>query len=289
MEKAGLFRQAESDDGKAPASSSAQLELRVIDFQGDRLTAAKGTDGRPYVPAKQVASALGLAWEPQARKLRDDPVIAEGMIKMNIPSAGGSQEAVMIRADLIPLWLTTVSHRKVREHLREKVLRYRREAAKVLAAAFMPEALPARPVAVPTREDMYRAATVIAESTIRIGEILGAPQSITRVHAVTTVARELPGLDFKPLLLANVSDVQEKLLTPTELGERFGISAQRANLLLENVGLQTKDESRAWALTQSGKAYGVYLDVAKRHSHGTPVQQIKWRESVLDLLKGAAA
>jgi len=36
-----------------------------------------------------------------------------------------------------------------------------------------------------------------------------------------------------------------------------------------------------WHLTDSGKAFGVYLDTGKNHSNGTPVQQIKWKHSVL--------
>jgi hypothetical protein len=32
----------------------------------------------------------------------------------------------------------------------------------------------------------------------------------------------------------------------------------------------------------------VYLDVGKRHGGGAPVQQVKWRESVLALLEDSA-
>ena len=71
--------------------------------------------------------------------------------------------------------------------------------------------------------------------------------------------------------------------TPTELGRRRGISAQKFNKLLEGRGLQTKRDGQ-WCLTPAGEAFGVLLQVHKKQLSGTDVQQLKWKESVLSQL-----
>ena len=83
----------------------------------------------------------------------------------------------------------------------------------------------------------------------------------------------------------------EALLIATEIGKRLDppVSAKQVNLLLANMKLQEKVEYRAgkfeWRLTEKGKAYGSYLDTGKVHSNGTPIQQIKWKESILPLVQ----
>lgn len=83
----------------------------------------------------------------------------------------------------------------------------------------------------------------------------------------------------------------EALLIATEIGKRIDppISAKNVNLLLADMKLQEKVEYRAgkfeWRLTEKGKAYGSYLDTGKTHSNGTPIQQIKWKESILPLVQ----
>lgn len=83
----------------------------------------------------------------------------------------------------------------------------------------------------------------------------------------------------------------EALLIATEIGKRLNppVSAKQVNLLLANMKLQEKVEYRAgkfeWRLTDRGKAYGSYLDTGKTHSNGTPIQQIKWKESILPLVQ----
>lgn len=76
-----------------------------------------------------------------------------------------------------------------------------------------------------------------------------------------------------------------RCFTPTELGRRRGISAQKFNKLLEERGLQTKRDGQ-WCMTPAGEAFGVLLQVHKKQLSGTDVQQLKWKENVLVLLDG---
>jgi hypothetical protein len=74
---------------------------------------------------------------------------------------------------------------------------------------------------------------------------------------------------------------QEICYTPTELGSRFCQSARSFNRRLADAGLQV-NVSGHWVPTDRGRAHAVVLDTGKAHSSGTPIQQVKWLDSVLD-------
>lgn len=81
-----------------------------------------------------------------------------------------------------------------------------------------------------------------------------------------------------------LSESQEKEFTPTEIGKIIGKSSQAVNLLLQELLLQSKIANQ-WVLTDLGKTYGVLMDTSKRSGSGAPILQLKWKESVLELLK----
>ena len=86
------------------------------------------------------------------------------------------------------------------------------------------------------------------------------------------------------------SKVQARCWYPTELGKRAGISAMKMNMILEMANLQTSSyhtgksgkSHKVWTATEEGKVYSEYVDVGKEHSDGTPVQSLKWYETVLE-------
>jgi len=81
---------------------------------------------------------------------------------------------------------------------------------------------------------------------------------------------------------------QESLVfTPSELGLRMGLSGQGFNLLLGKIGFQTK-VGKDWIPTESARGYYRLFDTSKKHDSGTPIQQLKWLDSVLPLVKQAA-
>ncbi|WP_460134026.1 hypothetical protein [Stenotrophomonas geniculata] len=71
-----------------------------------------------------------------------------------------------------------------------------------------------------------------------------------------------------------------RCFTPTDLGRRLGLSAQKFNLLLADRGLQAKRDGQ-WCPTEAGELFGVMLQVRKRQQTGTDVLQLKWKETVL--------
>ena len=112
--------------------------------------------------------------------------------------------------------------------------------------------------------------------------LLKADKAVKKLHNISPLA--LLEVELK-------SPDNEALLIATEIGKRLNppLSAKNVNLILADMKLQERIEYRAgkfeWRLTDRGKAYGSYLDTGKVHSNGTPIQQIKWKESILPLVQ----
>lgn len=73
---------------------------------------------------------------------------------------------------------------------------------------------------------------------------------------------------------------QELCFTPTELGNRRCVKAHTMNRALADAGLQER-VGEHWVPTVKGRPHAVVLDTGKAHGNGTPIQQVKWKDSVL--------
>lgn len=78
---------------------------------------------------------------------------------------------------------------------------------------------------------------------------------------------------------------QEHLATPTQLGKQVGLSAIKINKILAEAGLQFRNTNDEWTPTKEGLDTGAtLLDVGKAHSDGTPVRQLKWPYSIIEVI-----
>lgn len=88
-----------------------------------------------------------------------------------------------------------------------------------------------------------------------------------------------------------ISEKKEVLLTPSDIGKQIGLTANKVNILLENKkfqqGYRDAKGRQCWKLTSRGESYAELLDTGKKHGNGTPVKQIKWRESIVSFLYGS--
>ena len=82
-----------------------------------------------------------------------------------------------------------------------------------------------------------------------------------------------------------VAAKQELTLNPTQLGQLMAEpkSARKVNTLLQEKGLQERVADQ-WVATEKGRVFSELLDTGKKHSDGTPIKQLKWFQSVLNLL-----
>lgn len=105
-----------------------------VPFHGDTITAVETPDG-VMVAVKPICERLGLDWKSQHRRLKEDEMRWRGG-HMTIPSAGGAQETYCIPLTRLAAWLFSINANKVRDDLREGLIRYQDEAADVLDRHF---------------------------------------------------------------------------------------------------------------------------------------------------------
>lgn len=127
-------------------NSARSGNLITVNFRQDTLFAVERDDG-VYVAVKPMCESLGLNWSGQHQKIKEDPVLSEGMCVIHIPSPGGAQETTCLKLELVNGWLFKVESRRVKEEARPKLLTYQRECYQVLFDAFygkrhQPEPLP---------------------------------------------------------------------------------------------------------------------------------------------------
>jgi len=121
------------------------IEQKQVDFYGDELTAVRANDGHIYVSVRHMSDALGLDRRGQVRRINRQDVLNEGYFMGDILSPKGRRKAGWLRVDLVPLFLTGLSTKSVKEEIRSKLERFQREAAKVLWEAFQERRLTADP------------------------------------------------------------------------------------------------------------------------------------------------
>lgn len=129
---------------------------------------------------------------------------------------------------------------------------------------------------------VHKAETVIGEfkAYTEAAKLFGLNDNQAVLCSNKTVKR-LYGIDIHANLQIEMkSPVQERMFNPTDLGKIIGLSSQSMNKKLEANGMQTK-VGEVWAPSEKAKVFCVLLDTNKKHSDGTPIQQLKWYESVL--------
>lgn len=120
-----------------------------------------------------------------------------------------------------------------------------------------------------------------AKSLLDIAKITGNQQ----VLALDKLFKSYTGRSMLQLgeIVLEAPD-KKQFLTPTDIGKEFGISARKVNDLLAGAGYQYKIADK-WEPLEPGEPYAVMQDVGKTHSDGTPVRQLKWETSILEVIE----
>lgn len=122
--------------------------ITTIDFHGASLVVQAGdSPANTFVAMKPIVLGMGIAWEPQLRKIKSNPVLTEGMTIMIIPSSGGPQTMTALPLNRLNLWLATINANKVpNPDTRARIIQYQTEAADALFAHFFGKTSFAAPV-----------------------------------------------------------------------------------------------------------------------------------------------
>lgn len=120
-------------------------------------------------------------------------------------------------------------------------------------------------------------------------ELCGLEGNAALISADNTMRRER---NISMLRIAQIelkTPDQQLLLIPTELAEHLKLSGPREVNVLLAVGEYQHKVNNQWILTEKGKQFAVLLDTDKRHPDGTIIQKIKWKETILPVLKEMVA
>lgn len=118
----------------------------------------------------------------------------------------------------------------------------------------------------------------------RLAERFGLKGNQVLLSAARAV-RLTSGIDPTELLGMDglVVDTGARHYTPSQLGRLLGTSGRTFNQLLSDRGLQERLMGN-WVATEKGRQHSVLVDTAKKHNNGQPIQQLRWLESVVDVL-----
>lgn len=240
-------------------------ELAVFTFEGNVVRTQADIVGNPWWVAKDVCDVLGIKNNRDAIARLDDDQKASVLLD-------GSEFGTINESGLYTLILRSNkdSAKKFRKWVTSEVLPTIRKTGSYSLA------LNEKARIYPTAEPVFKALTSVAE-------MFGLEKNQALLYANKATRRET-GVDFQSILQIEMkSPEQERSFTPTELGQRFGLSAVKFNKELERLGFQEK-KNNSWCATATGKEHSTLLDAGKKHSDGTPIQQLKWRESVLTFI-----
>ncbi|MBX3059141.1 MAG: ORF6C domain-containing protein [Anaerolineae bacterium] len=116
------------------------IEQQRVIFYEDEITAVLvQSGGKPqiFIPLKPICDRLGVTWPSQLNRINRDPVLSKklkGIFIMNTP--GGRQEMSCLPLDYLNGWLFGIDTRRVKEEIRDRLIRYQEECFKVLSEAF---------------------------------------------------------------------------------------------------------------------------------------------------------
>ena len=136
-----------TDDNKA---ALVPFEEKQVEFYGDELTAVMIQEkerAEIYVPMKPIVEYLGLTWPPQYSRIQRDPVLSKAAtsIIVTVTEVGQRGEMLCLPLKFLPGFLFGISVNRVREELRERIIRYQEECYDVLWEAFREGRLTADP------------------------------------------------------------------------------------------------------------------------------------------------
>jgi hypothetical protein len=114
----------ENSEGKSTKTTVAKVnnyEIVVIE------------NGERYVPIRPICEALGIDFSVQLKKLKDHPIFGSTVV-MNTTVGGDGKEREMatILFKFVFGWLGQIDPRKVREEVREPLIRYQLECYNAL-------------------------------------------------------------------------------------------------------------------------------------------------------------
>lgn len=227
---------------------------------------------QPTMTSREIADVSGSSHDSVLKTVRR--LVAEGVVSANETPYTHQQNGQTYLEFCLSFRDTMVVVSGYSAELRAKIIdRWQDLESKVAALAPAVRAAHAKPPVM--------VAASMAPSLVRALRSFGIDKNAAAIGANQIINKET-GVNL--LALAGHTHLptpsQQICFTPTELGRRFVQSAKAFNRRLFDAGLQV-NVSGHWVPTDRGAPHAVVLDTGKAHSSGTPIQQVKWLDTVL--------
>ncbi len=118
------------------------IEERTVDFYGDeikgvRVTRTPAAAPEIYVPLRQLCDYLGVSYTGQRERVERDAVLSTKLVPIQVTTEGGPQAMQCLPLDYLNGWLFGINASRVKEAVRERLIRYQEECFLILRDAFL--------------------------------------------------------------------------------------------------------------------------------------------------------
>lgn len=111
-------------------SITTALSAINVPFYGSELYVVNH-NGEPYTPMRPIVEGMGMAWQSQLEKIKQRFSSTVTEIVM-VAADGKSRTMICLALRKLAAWLNTISPKKVKPEIRERVIRYQEECDDVL-------------------------------------------------------------------------------------------------------------------------------------------------------------
>ncbi|MDQ2810169.1 MAG: ORF6C domain-containing protein [Chloroflexota bacterium] len=112
-------------------------EQQIVPFLGDQLTTALTTTGNIYISLPGICQALGLNGQAQTRRVQRNAVLARGLQRILLATAGGPQAVFCLRIDKLGLFMAGLETSRLRPEFQGKIIAYQEELAPLATRLFL--------------------------------------------------------------------------------------------------------------------------------------------------------
>jgi hypothetical protein len=259
---------------------------RAVDFYGDAIPVAVVGD-EAYVPLRQITDFLGLNWSGQFLRVQRHEILARYVRKVSMTAADGKKyETLCLALEYLPGWLFGVTTSRVREDLRDKLLRYQEECFRILWRAFQAEVQQQTPATASAPLEHVRglalAIATLAEQQIALeGRIGGVDEKASTALVRIDRAAQIVGA-----LERRLSTVEQRTIPPAAISNEQAAEISSQVKALAQM-LSEKDPSKNFyqgIFSELYRRFGVssYKLIKQEQYVGVLAFLEEWRQSTAE-------
>ena len=193
----------------------------VIEVRGDRLVAVVIPNDGAAVPIRMMCESIGLAAEDEVRRVREHPVLAQGLRMVNVTLGGRVRSVAALIHTMIPYWLAAIDPARVNDAVRDKVVLYQTEVANTLAQLYYGADAVPMPIATDpaTQALQQRTADLMRELRLARDALLATQHAhAERLNTLEAIVDELQ--DIVPVLPQQAAYIQNAIKQLVQRAQR---------------------------------------------------------------------